>query len=326
LVHLQKASGLLNELMAARARVPSELSHAPWEDGDVKRLITDLTAMSAEICEMVAQAEIQPLVAPMPGDDLLLLSRRSLEMYATLAERTRDIIEASISFYQRIAYAPSRTPSETGTSEEQSRLLDQRDAERLRLLNAVYFLTDGDSRKAATRVETNELAGLAAPSADAATNHLHELGLIFATAGRVRITPAGVQERERALRDQGERTSNFSAAAVQYVFHIANSTVGVVQTGASSSVENVTQSIHAGVAGSDLAGLLQALQKEAHAIPETDRVEAVDLAKKIERQAAGGKPLDLDRLKKYLDLYISLAAIASPTAKALAAHFGIHLP
>ena len=76
-----------------------------------------------------------------------------------------------------------------------------------------------------------------------------------------------------------------------------------------------------GLSGASVTKLLQQLQTEAEQVPKKNRTKAIDLAKKLEEEAAKPNP-NLARVKQYLELYGTFLTVASPTVQALKAWFG----
>jgi hypothetical protein len=318
------ARSRLAALTRARQRAGRDpLYGEPRADPEVQRLGDELSALRDRICVALAEAGLtdesdgsrshgQALAAPFFGYD----SRCDTVI--------AGLLDQGVAFYRGIVVAPKRSPSERNTMSDKQRSLDEKDAKRLGLLDAIYELTDGDSRARTTYAEAYELAGLDERSGGAATNYLAQEGLLDLTSGYVGLTPAGVAEREGAIRDPSRRTDHFSATAVQNVFHI-NAPVNVLQTGNQSVAINAAQRVDVGMAGATVSALLKDLLAEAQALPEKDRDEAVSAAKKIEEHATRA-PLDPDRLKRYIELYSTIATVVSPALHNLIEHFGPQIP
>jgi hypothetical protein len=295
--------GLAEERMVFLAHARSRLEQwqqerqragADWDSDPALRQLTEELGTLAENVRMALYEAGRPSAFEIFGEHHSYFSKRSLDLHPSFAPHVAQVLTDAMAFYKEILLAPRRAPSEANTMTDKRKRLDEKDAQRLRLLDAVYELTDGDTRAYTSHVEAYERAGLDEDDGVAAAHFLAQSGLLQGTAGHVSLTHEGVDERERALRNEGSRTDHFSAAAVQQVFNIHGS-VNVLQTGQGAIASGASQRVGGGLDSRAVSGLLSELVAEARALPEPDREEAVQLAEKIEAHAVR-TPFEPERL------------------------------
>lgn len=181
-----------------------------------------------------------------------------------------------------------------------SRLL-QKEAERLRVLDALYELTDGNPHAAALMTDVYEKAGVDWATGSAAYQYLQSERLVVGhTSHRLAITHSGVKEREAAIAGLGAKgTEHFPQAVVQHVIQHFNAPVyGAIQTGGHGNVANVKNT--AGTPAGDLASLLTQLREHAHALPDGERELALDHVDRLHQEASADSPNTL-RMKMWLE-------------------------
>jgi hypothetical protein len=323
LLHARKK---VNEWLEAQRRAGRDaLYDEPKTDPSSDRIRDELVEIGKDVRLALGEANRPTFFStPKVLGGMDLLSKYQFDHQPSSVQNVIPILDDAIVFYKGIVEAPRPSRMEASTMNDRQARLDEKDAQRLRLLDAIYELTDGESRDRTTHVEAFERAGLDEDDGESATHYLFQAGLLDRTDGYVGLTPSGVDERERAIRDQGARTEHFSATAVKNVYNI-HGPVGVLQTGNHSTAANVTQRTSSGIDAISLSALLKDLHAEAQALPAADRDEAVALAKQIEVNATGDR-FDPDRLKKYLDLYATVVTVVSPTLRSLIQHFLPQIP
>lgn len=117
--------------------------------------------------------------------------------------------------------------------------IEERQANRLRMLLEVYNMTDGDKFK---RVNYRQIAaqlGLDDPEAVNAAQYLVDEGLLqwAALGGTIAIEHRGVKEAEAVL--LGHSTPHFGTGVVN-IISISDSTVGDIQQGTADSQQGPT--------------------------------------------------------------------------------------
>jgi hypothetical protein len=131
--------------------------------------------------------------------------------------------------------------------------------------------------------------------------------------------------------DAGDGASSATpTVAPQTVNNIFNTTIAAGQAiignqgTATIGSGNLAKGTIAGWTGKSapLADILAELRREAGAIAdEEDREEATAAVDKIELHATR-EPLNLARIKQYVELYATITTVASPTLRTLIEHFG----
>lgn len=122
-------------------------------------------------------------------------------------------------------------------TDELARLLQQREAERYKLLMWIYQTTGGDQLRIAVLEDRRNSIGIGPAELRVALQYLVGEGLIanFGAGGRYRITHAGVVEIEHTIRHRSSPTEHFSPVTILNF----NAPVGVVQHG-SGNESNVS--------------------------------------------------------------------------------------
>jgi hypothetical protein len=206
--------------------------------------------------------------------------------------------------------------------------IETREADRLRLLDAVYEMTEGNTHAYVSMVDAYTRAGIDYARGTAAYQYLsHERLLLGRASHNLSITHEGVKEREAAISGQGQRrTPHFSQPAVQHVVQTFNAPVyGSVQVGGERNIANVTNT--SGVPTHDLSTLIAAiggLRTHAQALSDAERFVALESISKAEETAAAERP-DLLRLKillKGLEVFVPLAPYIPHVMQVLAQAVG----
>jgi len=198
--------------------------------------------------------------------------------------------------------------------------LEEKQSARLRVLRALYEITDGSGMVLVDASELAQHTGLPQSAVEAAQEYLDKEGLIeiMSMDGVTQITHQGVTEVEAALQAPGRPTDHFSPLVIQNVF---NAPVGAVQTG-SGSTANVVQSINTNTA--DIVRLIASLR----ALIPADRVDLSDAADELESEAKSGTPKP-SRIRAYLSTLLQAGrdiGTIAPFAVQLMKAFGINVP
>lgn len=289
MILLAHAKKQFDDWLEARRHAGSDpIYQEPNISPEVTRLTEVLASLSDQVCAVLADAGLNGTFELL-GRQHRLFSKRDMYLHVELSSAVGDVLTEGVAFYRSIAVAPRRSPTESSPMHDKEKRLDDKDARRLRLLDAVYELTDGEAGEYTSYPEAYERAGLDEDDGGAAAHFLANEGLLLRTAGHVGLTPRGVTERERAIRNQGARTEHFSAAAVQNVFNI-HAPVNVLQTGHSSVAKKLTQDIGAVATGNRAQA--HGSVSQARPLSQREYVEIVNTA-----QAALVKDQDtLDRI------------------------------
>lgn len=207
----------------------------------------------------------------------------------------------------------------------EQKLVLQRDAERLRLLKAVFKIANGSERR---RVmlddELTEAAGLHGDSFEDALAWLCSKGLLEReTVGWVKLTHEGANEVEDLIRHPDGETEHFSSPVIKMVnnFTFAGATIGAVQTGP-DAVANVQQSI--GVMPEKLIELFAQLRSAGAALPD-DEQRAVVAEAVNELEAEAKKEKRNEARIKLLATGLSTFTALLPALRALGLYFGFHI-
>lgn len=187
--------------------------------------------------------------------------------------------------------------------------LERKQAARLRVLKAIYDMTDGQTNAYASEAELYEHAGLASDEGSMAVDYLvHEDLLSRMSVDDIGITHFGVREVEAALADNGAAgTEHFSPGAITLVqnFHAP---VGSVQTGGQGNTANVSQTV--GVHSGDVVKLAEQLLERTREHGDADAIAAADRAH--EHARAG----QLEKVRFHVAALNTIAALA-PLANAV---------
>jgi len=119
---------------------------------------------------------------------------------------------------------------------------EEKQAQRFRLMNVMYKLTDGDTSIALHLSKVAAAVGLPEPEADLIAQYLVDRGLLkFVTFGpTLSITPRGVDEVERAHAQPKQPTPNFGV--INNYMHIETMSGGQVQQGNVGSTQEMNLS------------------------------------------------------------------------------------
>ncbi|MGH7293634.1 MAG: hypothetical protein ACRELB_01815, partial [Polyangiaceae bacterium] len=225
-----------------------------------------------------------------------------------LAERVADQVQRAIAFYRKNPqYAPRSADKMDAKLTEQQ----QRDAERFRVLEALYELTGGRPSPHAMVpfADVFQRAGVTYEVGHMAFVYLqHERLVIGHPEHHLGITHAGIKERETAIRGEGRiGTPHFPQPVVNHVVQNFNAPVyGAVQTGDhnTAQVKNV-----AGAQVAELVPLLEQLHAHANNLPPEHREHAVGVVAKLREEATSEKPnpLLLGGYAKALSAFVTLA-------------------
>ncbi len=193
---------------------------------------------------------------------------------------------------------------------------EQREAARLRLLDAVYELTEGNPHGRIEMAEAFEAAGLSYPEGRSAAQFLARENLLGEDSGHtLHITHSGVKEREQAIAGGGEKaTEHFPAATILHVVQNFHGAVGSVQTGGQGNIANVHQSV--GIAGADIVQLTEQLRDAAR--EHGDFV--LKTAERVHELAKSKEPdkTEMKFLLKGFETIVALAPLANAVAVAIA--------
>lgn len=177
-------------------------------------------------------------------------------------------------------------PGERPMNEKLQSGLQKKEANRLRVLQTLYEVTDGNEHASAEMGPLYEQAGVEYADGDAAYHYLQGEGLVMGKSShRMSITHHGVVEIEQAINRPKERTEHFTPVVIQQVFHGA---VGAVQTGA-DAVANVQQQNNAAPAP-ELVRLFAELRAKTAELPADERADATELVDDLEEQSKRTKP------------------------------------
>lgn len=199
---------------------------------------------------------------------------------------------------------------------EMAERVQARDADRLRVLQAVYEMVNANTHAYVPMAAVYEKAGIDQQRGRDASNYLEAERLLMGKPGHhLSITHSGVNEAEHSLRAPTERTAHFSSVVVNQVF---NGAVGAVQTGANANA-NVQQNI-AAPADPHVATLIAELRIAlANVADEDERKAAEEVVDGVVKEATKPKPNPL-RLKGYLTTLATIQALATPASQ-LVQHF-----
>ena len=201
---------------------------------------------------------------------------------------------------------------------EMARRVQEKDADRLRVLQAVYEMVDGNEHAAVLMTDVYERLFVTEERGRSAIDYLRgERLLVGRTNHRVSITHLGVNEVEQSLKAPTERTEHFPAIVVNQVFHAA---VGAVQTGA-SPVANVQQQNNLAPAEQRDAALAE-LDAAAESVTEPDaREQALSATRAVRKELAKPAP-DVAKVTAYVNLVAALTASAPALEHVVKAFFG----
>jgi hypothetical protein len=169
-------------------------------------------------------------------------------------------------------------------------IVQSRQANRLRLLRAMYDLGGADVHAFVPMKEAFERAGLDWEAGTSAYDYLQREGLLLGRADHhTSITHEGVKEYEQALEGEGQATEHFPQPIVQYVVQTFRGSVNApVQVGGRDDAsESRTPSV---AKLGDLAGVIKQLREEAHLLPEELRAVVTDAIDKVQQQAEATAP------------------------------------
>jgi hypothetical protein len=198
-------------------------------------------------------------------------------------------------------------------------VIDERIAQRLQLLQAVYVLTGGNSNNAVMFNAAYRLAGLDDSAGTLARTYLQDEGLLEHDGGqRVAITHAGAKECEEAFGGRGTlETRHFPSDVIQHVIQIHGHNYGAVQAGGHGNVSTVTS--RSGAKLSDLAPLFAEMRQTAQSLAGDHRDEALAVLDKLKTQAELDKPNHtlVTMYLKGLSAFVELAPVANRLLEAL---------
>jgi hypothetical protein len=245
--------------------------------------------------------DIGSLVVPAALQQLVETGR--LERIGDALYRVTHDGEMTIPMAPDVRQEPKRRTMAEKIADQQ-----QREAARLRLLDAVYERTQGNPEAAVLKTDAYADAGLPWDEGSAAFRYLEKEGLLEGHSSHMlAITHEGVKEREAAVAGQGaERTDHFPAAVIIQTFH----NVGSVQTGGQGNMAHVRQSV--GIHGGDLVHLTEQLRNAAR-----DHGEFVLKAAERIHELAKSKERDKTEMKFLLKGFETIIALA-PFANAIA--------
>jgi hypothetical protein len=199
-------------------------------------------------------------------------------------------------------------------------VIDERIAQRLRLLQAVYVLTGSKSNDAVMISDAYRRAGLDDSAGTLARAYLQEEGLLELRASQtLAITHAGVKECEDAL---GGRittgTPHFPTDVIQQVIQTRGHNDGSVQTGGDGNVSIVTS--RSGAKLSEFAPLVAEMRETAQGLAADVRHEALAALDKLKTQAESDKPNHtlVTMYLKGLAEFVELAPLANRFLEMLA--------
>lgn len=194
-----------------------------------------------------------------------------------------------------------RNDAKERTMEQKLTDLETREAERLRLLDAVYEMTEGNTHAYVSLEDAYKRANLDHGRGTAAYQYLSLDDLLLGQQGNhVSITHAGVKEREAAIRGRGQApTRHFSQPAVNHVVQTFHGPVGVVQAGGRGNVATVTSTSNP--AAGALVDAIARMRESAHAMPAAERDAALEHIEKLHVAAHADKP-DTVRMKVWLQM------------------------
>jgi hypothetical protein len=157
-------------------------------------------------------------------------------------------------------------------------IVQSRQANRLRLLRAMYDLGGANVHAFVPMKEAFERAGLDWEAGTSAYDYLQREGLLLGRADHhMSIMHEGVKEYEQALEGEGQGTEHFPQPIVQYVVQTFHGPVNApVQV--------------AGAKLGDLAAVIKQLRGEAHLLPEELRAVVTDAIDKVQQQAEATAP------------------------------------
>ena len=199
---------------------------------------------------------------------------------------------------------------------EMARKVQARDADRLRVLQAIYDMANANTHGHVPMADVYEKAGLDYERGRAASDYLEAQQLLLGRAGHnLSITHAGVDEAEHTLRRPTEPTAHFSSIVVNQVF---NGPVGAVQTG-EGAVANVQQSLAPPEQRETALAELDAAA-DAVEVPEK-REQAIELARAVREEMQKPEP-SATKVTAYIQLMTALAASAPTLEHLMKALFG----
>ncbi len=168
-------------------------------------------------------------------------------------------------------------------------IVQSRQANRLRLLRAMYDLGGANVHAFVPMKEAFERAGLDWEAGTSAYDYLQREGLLLGRADHhMSIMHEGVKEYEQALEGEGQATEHFPQAIVQYVVQTFHGAVNVpVQV---AGRDNAQVQSTSGAKVGDLAALIKQLREEAHRLPEELRAVVTDAIDKVQQQAEATAP------------------------------------
>jgi DNA-binding MarR family transcriptional regulator len=202
------------------------------------------------------------------------------------------------------------------------RRLEQLQSQRLRVLEALYELTEGDTSTAWDLESISEKAGIARSDAVAAEEYLVREGLITRMgADDVSIAHEGTKEIEEVITKRGRDqtgTEHFLPQVVNVVQNFHGTMAGLVQIGGQGNSATVTNT--AGTSGRDLTAMLAELRRHAEALPDDQKHVALEHVEKLHEHASSDPPdtLRMKLLLEGLKLFPTLVPVLSSILQSLA--------
>jgi hypothetical protein len=186
--------------------------------------------------------------------------------------------------------------------------LQEKDAIRMKVLEAAYQLTDGDPNTLCRRDEIALTAELVPSDADPAIDYWFHQGAFDGTEDLVNLTATGVAFYENELR--GPKSPGHTAPQQLHF----NGPVGAVQTG-QGAVANVVQNV--GGTRDELLSALAEIRARIHAGDAEDPEYALATTDRIERELSAPNPDN----RKLASFSAALTAVLTGTAANLLAAF-----
>jgi len=315
LTHYVARRGTLED---RRARQSGSVFRQTREDHEVQLLYAKLLGERPSVAKFTYDAgaySFAIVTTSMGGVRVDPFEKLFSESYEQAAEVVKGLIDAAVAFYRRNPnFTPptQSTPGRMTMDEKRSRTQDK-DAQRLALLEAIYELADGNENALVPIHEAFQQAGIDGLSAESAMTWLTNEGLATkATNDHARLLHDGVAEYEKALKDPEHATAHFQPSVINTVFNIG--TVGNLQTGANSTINQT-----AGTPGEQLPRLLAELRAAAQQIDGSTRDEVTEVIDSLE--AATKKPkINATMVKGYLDV-LGATVVLAPKVADLVKHF-----